>query len=42
MDTVVKRDNVRKTAVKENNDGGWSSDDIVLGLGRRKNRDTVE
>jgi hypothetical protein len=28
--------------VKENNDGGWSFDDVVLWLGRRQNRDTIE
>jgi hypothetical protein len=42
MGVVVQRDNGRETAVKGNNDGGWSSDDVVLWLVRRQNRDTVE
>jgi hypothetical protein len=29
-------------AVKENDSGGWSSDDVVLLLGRRQNGDTIE
>jgi hypothetical protein len=28
-------DDERETTVKGNDDGGWSSDDIVLWLGRR-------
>jgi hypothetical protein len=35
MGVVVRRDDERGTAVKENDDGGWSSDDMVLWLGRR-------
>jgi hypothetical protein len=42
MGVIVQRDNVRGMAVKENNSDGWSSDDLVLWLGRRQNRDTVE
>jgi hypothetical protein len=30
------------TMVKENNSGGWSSDDVVLWLRRRQNRDAIE
>jgi hypothetical protein len=30
------------TAVKGNDGGGWSSDDVVLWLGRRQNGDTAE
>ncbi len=32
---IVWRDNERKTAVKENDNGRWSSDDMVLWLERR-------
>jgi hypothetical protein len=39
---VVQRDDGRETAVKGNDDNGWSSDDVVLWLRRRQNRDTVE
>jgi hypothetical protein len=28
--------------VKENDDGGWSSDSVVLWLGGEKNREVVE
>jgi hypothetical protein len=38
----VQRDNGRTTAVKENDDGGWSSDDVVLWLERRQNINVVE
>jgi hypothetical protein len=38
----VQRDNGRMTAVKENDDGGWSSDDVVLWLERRQNINVVE
>jgi hypothetical protein len=37
----VWRDDGRETAVKGNNDGGKSFDDMVLCLGRRQNRDIV-
>jgi hypothetical protein len=30
----VQRDDGRGTAVKENNDSGWSSDGMVIWLGR--------
>jgi hypothetical protein len=30
------------TTVKGNDGGGWSSDDVVLWLGRRQNGDTAE
>jgi hypothetical protein len=39
---VVQRDDGCKTTVKGNDGDGWSSDGVVLGLGRRQNRDTVE
>jgi hypothetical protein len=39
---VVRKDDERETAVKGNIDGGWSSDDVVLWLGRRQNGDVVE
>jgi hypothetical protein len=39
---VVRRDDGRETAVKENDSDGWSSDGVVLWLGRRQNGDTVE
>jgi hypothetical protein len=39
---IVQRDNVRETTVKENDGSGWSSNDVVLWLVRRKNRDVVE
>jgi hypothetical protein len=42
MGVIVRRDDGHETTVKGNNDGGWSSDGIVLWLGRRKNRDAVE
>jgi hypothetical protein len=41
-DVVVQRDDGCETAIKENNDDEWSSDDVVLWLGRRQNGDTVE
>jgi hypothetical protein len=42
MSVVVRRDDERETAVKGNDGGGWSSDGVVLWLGRRQNRDAVE
>jgi hypothetical protein len=39
---VVQRDDGRKTAVKENNGGRWSSNGVMVWLGRRQNRDMVE
>jgi hypothetical protein len=41
-DVVVQRDDGCETAIKENNDDEWSSNDVVLWLGRRQNGDTVE
>jgi hypothetical protein len=38
----VRRDDGYETVVKGNTDGGWSSNDVMLLLGRRQNRDTVE
>jgi hypothetical protein len=38
---VLRRDNGHETAVKGNDGGGWSSDGLVLWLGRRPNGDTV-
>jgi hypothetical protein len=34
--------NICGTTVKENDGGGWSSDDVVLWLGRRQNKDMVK
>jgi hypothetical protein len=42
MDIVVRRDDECEMAVKGNDNGGWSSDDVVLLLERRQNRDAVE
>jgi hypothetical protein len=42
MGVVVRRDNGRETTVKGNDNDGWSSDVVVLWLGRRQNRDAVE
>jgi hypothetical protein len=39
---IVRRDDRRGTAVKENDDGGWSSDGVTLWLGIRQNENTVE
>jgi hypothetical protein len=38
----VQRDDVREMVVKGNDNGEWSSDDMVLWLGRRQNGDTIE
>jgi hypothetical protein len=38
----VWRDDGRRTTVKKNDDSGWSSDGVVLWLGRWQNGDTVE
>jgi hypothetical protein len=38
----VCRDDGRGTTVKGNEGGWWSSDGVVLWLGRRQNRDAVE
>jgi hypothetical protein len=42
MSVVVRRDDGCGTAVKGNDDGEWSSDEVVLWLGRRQNKDVVE
>jgi hypothetical protein len=42
MGVVVRRDDECETTVKGNDGGGWSPNDMVLWLGRRQNRDTVE
>jgi hypothetical protein len=39
---IVRTNDGCETAVKGNNDGRWSSDGIVLWLGRRQDKDTVE
>jgi hypothetical protein len=39
---IVRRDNGLGTAIKGNDGDGWSSDGVVLWLGRRQNGDTVE
>jgi hypothetical protein len=38
----MRRDDVRETVVKGNNGGKWSSDGMMLWLGRMQNGDTVE
>jgi hypothetical protein len=38
----VWRDDGRETAVKGNDSDGWSSDGMVVWLGRRQNRDATE
>jgi hypothetical protein len=35
MGVVMRKDDVCGTAVKKNNNGGWSFDGVVLWLGRR-------
>jgi hypothetical protein len=42
MGVVVWRDDGHETVVKGNNDSEWSSDDVVLWLGRMQNEDTVD
>jgi hypothetical protein len=42
MGVVVWMDDRHGTMVKWNDGGGWSSDDVVLWLGRKQNRDAVE
>jgi hypothetical protein len=39
---VVRWDDEREITVKGNNGDGWSSDNVVLRLGWRQNRDVVE
>jgi hypothetical protein len=38
----MRRDDGLGIVVKGNNDGRWSSDDVVLWLWRRQNGDAVE
>jgi hypothetical protein len=38
---IVRRDDERGTMVKKS-DGGWSSDDVVIWLGRRQNKDMIK
>jgi hypothetical protein len=38
----MRRDDGHGMAVKGDDSGGWFSDDVVLGLGRRSNRDTIK
>jgi hypothetical protein len=42
MGVVMRRDDVRGMMVKGNDDGKCSSDDVMLWLVRRQNRDAVE
>jgi hypothetical protein len=42
MGVVLWRDDGHETTVKGNDNGGWSSDDMMLWLGRRQNEDPVE
>jgi hypothetical protein len=39
---IVQKNDGHGTMVKENDGGKWSSDGVVLWLGRRQNRDVVE
>jgi hypothetical protein len=41
MGVIVRRNDGRETAVKGSDGGGWSSDGIVLCLGRRQKGDVV-
>jgi hypothetical protein len=38
----VWSDDRRETTIKGNDDSGWSSDSVVLWLGRMQNRDMIE
>jgi hypothetical protein len=42
MSVIVWRDDERETMVKGNDDEGWSSDGMMLWLGRRQNGDVVK
>jgi hypothetical protein len=42
MGVVVQKDDECGTAVKMNDSDRWSSDGMVLWLGKRPNEDTVE
>jgi hypothetical protein len=38
----VRRDDERGMTLKENDDDGWSSDDVVLWLIKMQNKDVIE
>jgi hypothetical protein len=38
----VRKDDEHEMTVKRNDNGRWSSDDVMLRLGRRQNRDVIE
>jgi hypothetical protein len=42
MYVIVRRDDEHVTVIKGNDDGGWSSDGVVLWLGKRQNSDVIE
>jgi hypothetical protein len=42
MGAVMWRDDGRETVVKGNDNDRWSSDSVVLWLGRRQNEDMVK
>jgi hypothetical protein len=42
MGVIVWSDDRRETTIKGNDDSGWSSDSVVLWLGRMQNRDMIE
>jgi hypothetical protein len=42
MGVVMRRNNERETAVKGHDGDGWSSDGMVLWVGRKQNGDIVK
>jgi hypothetical protein len=42
LSVIVRRDDEYEITVKENDGSGLSSDNVVLWLGRKQNRDAVE
>jgi hypothetical protein len=42
VDVVKRRGDGRGTVVKSNDGGGWSSDGVMLWLGKRQNRYVIE
>jgi hypothetical protein len=40
--SLYGKDNDHETMLKENDGDEWSSDNVMLSLGRRQNRDAVE
>jgi hypothetical protein len=42
MGIIVRRDDEHGMVVKGNDDGGWSSNAVVLWLERRQNEDVIE